>query len=69
MDYEGQRLSELIFYWIILAVSGVGWVIGYFKQEFIIVFKFWLVSVALSVVVSHYDMFVEGDGANLTCIS
>jgi signal peptidase complex subunit 1 len=69
MDYEGQRLSELIFYWIILAVSGVGWVIGYFKQEFIIVFKFWLVSVALSVVVRHYDMFVEGDGANLTCIS
>lgn len=52
MDYEGQRLSELIFYWIILAISCVGWVIGYFRQEFFIVFKFWLVSVAISVVVS-----------------
>lgn len=51
MDYEGQRLSELFFYWIILAFGGVGWIIGYVRQDFFIVFKFWLVGVAISVVV------------------
>ena len=24
-DYEGQRLSELIFYWLIIGFGGVGW--------------------------------------------
>ena len=52
MDYEGQRLSELIFYWIILSLGAVGWVIGYFQQDFYIVFQFWLVGVVLSVIVS-----------------
>lgn len=52
MDYEGQRLAELIFYWIILSFGGVGWVIGYFRQDFTIVFQWWLVGVAISVVVS-----------------
>jgi hypothetical protein len=51
MDYEGQRLSELLFYWIILAFGAVGWVIGHFKQDFMVVFQFWLVGVAISVVV------------------
>jgi hypothetical protein len=32
-------------------------VIGYFRQEFFIVFKFWLVGVALSVVVSILESF------------
>lgn len=52
MDYEGQRLSELLFYWIIIIFGGVGWVIGYFQQDFAIVFKAWLVGVVISVVVS-----------------
>ena len=52
MDYEGQRLAELIFYWIILSFGAVGWVIGYVKQDFMIVFQCWLVGVAISVVVS-----------------
>jgi hypothetical protein len=51
MDYEGQRLAELIFYWIILSLGAVGWVIGYFKQDFMIVFQLWLVGVVISVVV------------------
>jgi signal peptidase complex subunit 1 len=51
MDYEGQRLSELIFYWVILLCGGVGWIIGYMRQEFFIVFKFWLVGVVISIVV------------------
>ena len=52
MDYEGQRLAELLFYYIILAFGGVGWVIGYFQQDFTIVFQCWLVGVVISVVVS-----------------
>lgn len=51
MDYEGQRLSELIFYWVILLFGGVGWIIGYARQDFFIVFQFWLVGVAISAVV------------------
>ena len=51
MDYQGQRLAELIFYWIILSFGAVGWIIGYFQQDFMVVFKFWLVGVAISVVV------------------
>jgi signal peptidase complex subunit 1 len=51
MDYEGQRLAELIFYWIILSFGAVGWVIGYFKQDFMVVFQLWLVGVVISVVV------------------
>jgi hypothetical protein len=54
MDYEGQRLSELLFYWIILSFGAVGWIIGYFQQDFTIVFQCWLVGVVISVVVSHY---------------
>lgn len=53
MDYEGQKLAELIFYWIILASGGIGWVIGYIQQDFTIVFQVWLVGVVLSVIVSR----------------
>lgn len=55
MDYEGQRLSELFFYWIILAFGGVGWIIGYFRQDFTIVFQCWLVGVVISVVLCVPD--------------
>lgn len=58
MDYEGQRLSELIFYWIILSFGSVGWIIGYFQQDFTIVFQAWLVGVVLSVIVSLLLLFV-----------
>jgi hypothetical protein len=53
MDYEGQRLAELIFYWIILSFGAVGWIIGYFKQDFMVVFQLWLVGVVTSVIVSE----------------
>jgi len=55
MDYQGQRLAELMFYWIILSFGGVGWIIGYFQQDFMIVFKFWLVGVVISVVLCVPD--------------
>ncbi len=57
MDYEGQRLAELIFYWIILSFGAIGWVIGYFKQDFMVVFQCWLVGVVISVVVRSVSLF------------
>ena len=54
MDYEGQRLAELLFYYIILGCGFVGWIIGYFKQDFMPVFQCWLVGVVISVVVSVF---------------
>lgn len=51
MDYEGQRLVELIFYVIIISAGAVAWVIGYIQQDFMIVFKVWLAAVFLSVLV------------------
>ena len=57
MDYEGQKLAELLFYWIILSFGAVGWVIGYIYQDFFIVFQAWLVGVVISVVVSTVLLF------------
>ena len=51
MDYKGQYLSELLFYWIILAFGAVGWVIGYIKQDFSFVFYPWLAGVLIACVV------------------
>jgi hypothetical protein len=52
MDYEGQKLAELLFYWIIIAFGGIGWVVGYFQQDFFVVVQAWFVGVVISVIVS-----------------
>ena len=54
MDYEGQKLSELLFHIIILAFGGVGWIFGYFAQDFSYVFYAWAAGTAISVVVSCF---------------
>lgn len=51
MDFEGQKLAELIFHILIISFGAVGWVIGYFQQDFTIVFQAWLVGLVLSVIV------------------
>jgi hypothetical protein len=66
MDYEGQKLVELIFYWIILAFGIVGWVVGYFQQDFTIVFQAWLAGVVLSVIVSINRRKIVCHGCNVT---
>jgi signal peptidase complex subunit 1 len=53
MDYEGQRLAELLFQWIICSLGAVGWVIGYINQNFYHTFYVWLVGVIISVIVSQ----------------
>jgi len=55
MDYEGQKLAELLFYWIICSFGGVGWVFGYIHQDFTMVFYVWLVGVVLSVLICVPD--------------
>ena len=53
MDYEGQRLAELLFQWIICSFGAVGWVIGYINQDFYHTFYVWLAAVVISVIVSN----------------
>ena len=53
MDYAGQCLAEQLFYWIIVILGGIGWVYGYFLQDFTYVFYSWGVGVVLSCIVSR----------------
>lgn len=59
MDYQGQKLAELIFHWIILSCGAIGWIIGYFQQDFTVVFQAWLVGVVISVIVSFWHLSVD----------
>lgn len=59
MDYEGQKLSELLFHCLILSFGGVGWIVGYLRQDFSYVFYAWTVGVALSVLVSTQHTLVH----------
>lgn len=52
MDYEGQKLAEDLFYYIILIFGAIGWIYGYFQQDFAYVFYAWSVGMVTSVVVS-----------------
>ena len=53
MDFEGQKLAEIIFHILIITFGAIGWVIGYFQQDFTVVFQAWLVGLVLSVIVRH----------------
>mmetsp|Transcript_37520 Transcript_37520/g.81753 ORF Transcript_37520/g.81753 Transcript_37520/m.81753 type:complete len:80 (+) Transcript_37520:292-531(+) len=55
MDYEGQKLSELLFHWIILSFGAVGWIVGYFHQDFSYVFYAWSVGTLISIVLCVPD--------------
>lgn len=57
MDYEGQKLSELLFHWIILSFGAVGWIVGYFYQDFSYVFYAWSVGTLISIVVRSLVYF------------
>ena len=52
MDYEGQKLCENLFFYIILIFGSIGWVYGYIHQDFVYVFYAWSVGMVISVVVS-----------------
>mmetsp|Transcript_11702 Transcript_11702/g.22431 ORF Transcript_11702/g.22431 Transcript_11702/m.22431 type:complete len:82 (+) Transcript_11702:119-364(+) len=55
MDFEGQKLAEIIFHILIISFGAVGWVIGYFQQDFTVVFQAWLVGLVLSVIICVPD--------------
>jgi len=64
MDYEGQKLAELLFYWIIISFGAAGWFIGYVQEDFKIVFNCWLVGVAISVLVCLIESLPATDYAS-----
>ena len=55
MDYQGQKLSENLFYYIILLFGSVGWIYGYILQDFTYVFYSWSVGVGISLVLCVPD--------------
>mmetsp|Transcript_13454 Transcript_13454/g.22930 ORF Transcript_13454/g.22930 Transcript_13454/m.22930 type:complete len:89 (-) Transcript_13454:316-582(-) len=55
MDYQGQKLSENLFYYIIILFGSIGWIYGYFLQDFTYVFYSWSVGVAISIVLCVPD--------------
>jgi signal peptidase complex subunit 1 len=55
MDYQGQKLSENLFYYIIILFGSVGWIYGYILQDFTYVFYSWSVGVAISMVLCVPD--------------
>jgi signal peptidase complex subunit 1 len=55
MDYEGQKLCENLFYWIIIIFGAIGWVYGYMEQDFVHVFYAWGVGMILSIIICVPD--------------
>ena len=55
MDYQGQKLSENLFYYIILLFGSIGWIYGYILQDFTYVFYSWSVGVGISLILCVPD--------------
>jgi Microsomal signal peptidase 12 kDa subunit (SPC12). len=55
MDYEGQKLCENLFYWIIIIFGSIGWVYGYMEQDFSYVFYAWVVGMVISLILCVPD--------------
>ena len=55
MDYQGQKLSENLFYYITILFGAVGWIYGYFLEDFTYVVYSWGVGVALSILLCVPD--------------
>uniref|UniRef100_A0A7R9UF33 Signal peptidase complex subunit 1 n=1 Tax=Pinguiococcus pyrenoidosus TaxID=172671 RepID=A0A7R9UF33_9STRA len=48
MDYKGQRLSELMYYWIIIVFGVIAWIIGFFQADFQTTVIGWGIGLALA---------------------
>jgi signal peptidase complex subunit 1 len=55
MDYKGQALSEQLFYYILISISSVGWVWGYFAQSFLVTFYVWAGALTFCVILCVPD--------------
>uniref|UniRef100_A0A6U3TG41 Signal peptidase complex subunit 1 n=1 Tax=Octactis speculum TaxID=3111310 RepID=A0A6U3TG41_9STRA len=55
MDYDGQRLAEMMYYWITIAFGAFGWIWGYVEKDFKFTMYSWGVGVAISVVLCVPD--------------
>lgn len=55
MDYRGQRLAELIYIYLIVAVGAVAWVCGYVAESFQVTFGIWLVGLVVAMILCVPD--------------
>lgn len=50
-DFKGQKWSERVYHVIIIAPSFVGFIHGYFAQDFYITFLYWLAATVTAMVI------------------
>mgnify|MGYP003706369387 CR=1 FL=1 len=55
MDYKGQKLAEMLFQIIIALFGFVGFVWGYYVQDFSYCFRCWLVGLIIAAVLTIPD--------------
>lgn len=51
MDWKGQRLAEKLYRWILVVTTVVGFVVGYWKQDFALMMQILAAGLALACVV------------------
>jgi len=54
-DFQGQKLSEYLYYYLIILCGAAGWLYGYTQQSFLPTFYAWAVGLALSLIVCTPD--------------
>jgi signal peptidase complex subunit 1 len=54
-DFQGQKLSEYLYYYLIILCGAAGWIYGYMQQSFLPTFYAWAVGLALSLIVCTPD--------------
>lgn len=57
-DFQGQKLSEYLYYYIIIVCGAIGWVVGYAKGSFLLTFYGWFIGVIISLAVSGHGVSV-----------
>ena len=55
MDYQGQKLAEMIYLYLIVILGAIGWVFGYVAQSFKITFTVWLGGLVVSMILCVPD--------------
>ena len=50
-DYRGQKLSEYVYYIIIILFGAIAWFVGYAQADFLSTFYGWLGGLGLSLLV------------------
>ena len=54
-DFQGQKLSEYLYYYIIILFGAAGWLYGWREGSFLPAFYAWAAGLVLSLIVSLTD--------------